>query len=115
MIKTNYIHSLPCPRAHPDSKISRNWLTDKSFLTFGYDLISRKEEILSNTDTFDIFCGVCNSSQCDNCSDPICAYTSGINLKNARLITNTSTKLSMTSDGSDIALLTKAYYVPKMP
>ena len=166
MIKTNCILSLPCPREHLDSKISRYWLTDESFLTFGYDLISRKKEILSNTDTFDIFCGVCNSSLCDNCSDPICGYTSGINLKNARLITNTNTKLSMimldsgaslactpfkedfekltlikgdekvikgiakglaikglglapyalkANDGSDIVLLTKAYYVPEMP
>ena len=95
MIKTNCILSLPCPRAHLDSKISRYWLTDESFLTFGYDLISRKKEILSNTDTFDIFCGVCNSSLCDNCSDAIFGYTSGINLKNTRLITNTNTKLSM--------------------
>ena len=95
IIKGNCIPSLPCLWAHLDSKISRYWLTDESFLTFGYDLITRKEEILSNTDTFDIFCGVYNSSQCDYCSDPICGYASGINLKNARLITNTNTKLSM--------------------
>ena len=167
MLKIKYICFSPRLKKPPDPKIPSHWLTDDSFLTFGSSPNSQNSQgRLSQMDMMDSFCGVCSDSKCNDCSDPICGYTSGINLKNARLIANTCTKLSVimldsgaslactpfeedfekltlikgdekvikgiakgltvkgvglvpyalkANDGSDIVLLTKAYYVPEMP
>ena len=105
MIKIKYIHFLPRLKKPPDPQIPSHWLTDDSFMTFGYSPTSRRKRgSHSQIDFMDSFCGMCSDDQCNDCSDHTYGYTSGINLKNARLIANTCTKLSVIMLGSGASL-----------
>lgn len=75
-------------------------------MTFGHSPTSgNKCGSHSQMNITDLFCGICSDNQCNDCSNPICGYTSGINLKNARLIANSCTKLSviMLDSGTSLA------------